>query len=59
MIKPTFTERTETTATGTYLGKAFDLRWIEVDCSYEVDGDFTDEERAVIATVFEVSSVIN
>jgi hypothetical protein len=58
MIKPKFITRTEAGATGTYLGKPFIIRWIEVDCSYEVDGDFTDEERADIAVAFEVSSVV-
>lgn len=59
MTKPIFILKTETAASGTYYGKIFQLRWIEVECSYEVDGDFTDEERLTIVTVFEVSSVLS
>lgn len=56
--KPKFVTRTETTAIGSYHSKPFGLQWIEKECSYEVDGDFTDEERAEIAVAFEITSVL-
>jgi hypothetical protein len=53
---PIFTVTTETTASGEYNGKSFELRYDEREHNYEIDGNFTLDEQANIAMVFEVTN---